>query len=188
MPRIETFKVGNFPSALLFDGESIWVANQDDDNLLKLGLDGKILATVPTQTFPRTLAFDGQSLWVGTYFAVIRHQPGGQFTGAFGVGRHPASSVFAGGYVWIANNRDNTVSRFDSSGTKVNTEVGTRPISLAFDGESIWVANQGDNTVSKLSLDGQELGTFAVGMGPRGLAFDGSHIWVTIRSMALCQS
>ena len=52
---------------------------------------------------------------------------------------------------------------------------------IAFDGRNIWVAGgSGFNTVTMLSsVNGNLVGSFAVGPNPWGVVFDGANIWVT---------
>jgi YVTN family beta-propeller protein len=57
--------VGSSPSALAFDGKTLWVANQGDDTVQ--GIDvatGSVGPTLPTGSQPVALAHDGQALWV----------------------------------------------------------------------------------------------------------------------------
>jgi hypothetical protein len=54
------FEVGRRPEALVFDGNHIWVANQQSDSLMKLrAIDGMNLGTFPTGTRPDALTYDG---------------------------------------------------------------------------------------------------------------------------------
>ena len=198
-PRLYTFPVGEFPVALAFDGNSIWVANLDENTLSKLALDGTELGTFPVGEGPWALTFDGQSIWVAN--AGIERARGGNTVsklaldgtvlGTFPVVQGPAALAFDGQSIWVANRGDDTVTKLALDGTVLGTfTVGDRPLGLAFDGESIWVANTrsfgGDvdyteGRVTKLALDGTDLGTFSVGDRPFpiALAFDGESIWVT---------
>jgi len=56
--------VGSGPSALIFDGQSVWVANEWDDTVQ--GVDpatGSVGPTIPTGRRPVALVYDGQWLW-----------------------------------------------------------------------------------------------------------------------------
>lgn len=65
------------------------------------------------------------------------------------VGIYPASLVFDGKLLWVANLDDNTVQAIDPVTKKVNApiQVGKAPSNLAFDGARLWVVNSGDDTV-----------------------------------------
>ena len=64
VPSWGSFRVGNGPVDILFDGESIWVANAGDDTVTQLSLLGLHLGTYRVGDGPVALAFDGQSIWV----------------------------------------------------------------------------------------------------------------------------
>jgi len=60
-----TFKVGEFPVGMAFDGANIWVANAQSDNVMKLrASDGTLLGTFKVGKFPIGVAFDGTNIWV----------------------------------------------------------------------------------------------------------------------------
>jgi DNA-binding beta-propeller fold protein YncE len=65
---------------------------------------------------------------------------------------NPHSFAFDGGYIWVTNSGDNTVTQLRATdGLNVGSfRVGNTPRGVAFDGASIWVANEGSNTGSKL--------------------------------------
>jgi YVTN family beta-propeller protein len=61
----DAINVGNFPSALAFDGKTLWVANQGDDTVQ--GIDaatGSVGPAIPTGSQPVALVHDGRDLWV----------------------------------------------------------------------------------------------------------------------------
>ena len=60
-----TIEVGKQPSALAWDGFSLWVANQSDNTVQQVdpGTD-TVLATIEVGKHPSALAWDGFSLWV----------------------------------------------------------------------------------------------------------------------------
>lgn len=62
--NLGAFSVGPEPSALAFDGQSIWVASFLDTTVTRLALDGTELGTFPVGPAPVALAFDGESVWV----------------------------------------------------------------------------------------------------------------------------
>jgi serine/threonine-protein kinase len=166
VPTIRSFKVGSGPISLLYHDGAMMVVNQDDDSLTRLALDGSEIWTRPLHTYPRTLISDGESLWAGTYFAIRKMTAEAEVQGVWAAGRHPVAMASGAGYVWVANDQDNTVSRFAPDGTLESFAIGRQPAALVFDGSSIWVANQGDNTLSKLSSTGELLGTYPTENGP----------------------
>lgn len=107
------------------------MVNQDDDSVTRLNLDGTENWTRPLHTYPRTLAFDGQSIWAGTYFAIRKMSPEAEVQGVYAAGRHPVAMVYGGGYIWIANDEDDTVSRFEPDGKVISIPVGSNTVALA---------------------------------------------------------
>jgi YVTN family beta-propeller protein len=69
------------------------------------------------------------------------------------VGDGPPGITFAGGYLWVANNGSNSVSKLEpGAGTLVGTFAVSRgPFGVVFDGTNIWVASMAAGTVSKTS-------------------------------------
>jgi len=199
----ETFTGFERPQGLLFDGEFIWVVDVGADSVIKMSLDGVVLARTEVGLFPRALAFDGEKVWVAnaghnTISTLDRDgellstlTPGGGATG-------PAALIYDGKNVWVAAAWGNRIVRLDHDG---ETEFSIRipgehpaPSAMTFDGESIWVASLNVAEVQKLDVDNEQLehfkvgsrntgylgvGTFTGGQGPTSVAFDGENIWVT---------
>jgi DNA-binding beta-propeller fold protein YncE len=60
-----TFAAGSGPSAVVFDGTNVWVANVTGASVSKLrASDGTVLGTFPVGNNPSGLAFDGANMWV----------------------------------------------------------------------------------------------------------------------------
>lgn len=98
-------------------------------------------------------------------------------------------AIDAGGNVWTANNRNNSVSKFDSNGNALSPETGfvggglNVPGAIAIDGSgNAWAANSRASSVSEFDSNGAPLsaGGYAVSAGgiPEGIAIDGSgNVW-----------
>ena len=114
-----------------------------------------------------------------------------EFDGASGalrrtitVGRTPTGVAVARGWLWVANTRDDNVSRIDLfSGEEVGrpTAVGARPNGLALGAGAMWVANGGDDSVTRLDPDtGRVVGdSIAVGRQPIAIRVEARTAWVT---------
>jgi hypothetical protein len=48
----------------MFDGDNLWVSMYFDDQLIRMDLDGTILATFPVPRAPYEMAYDGVAVWV----------------------------------------------------------------------------------------------------------------------------
>ena len=102
----------------------------------------------------------------------------------FQVGHAPKGVLFDGGFLWITNTADNTVTkRRANDGTYVGTyPVGAAPIGMTYDGARLWVANSGEDTVTRLIASDPAISTtIPVGANPNGLCFDGRYVWAINR-------
>ena len=64
--RLGEFRVGNGPVDILYDGESIWVANAGSNNVMRLSTTGLTLGVFEVESGPVSLAFDGKDVWVAS--------------------------------------------------------------------------------------------------------------------------
>ena len=191
VPTIQTFRVGGGPTGIMFDGESVWIANQSDDTIQRLEPDGSEGLVVPLPDFyPRALAYDGDTMWLATFFGIRMLSDDYQIVASFRPGRRPAALKYAGGYIFASNNDDGTITALalpekirelggempaavppdHTAPTPIgNYKVGSNPIAMEWDGSNLWVANNYDNTVMKLRpIDGTILATVEVGRRPQG--------------------
>jgi outer membrane protein assembly factor BamB len=98
----QTFKVGNQPRGVAFDGTNIWVANSGDDTVTELrASDGTVVGNFNVGSAPDGVVFDGANIWVvneGNNFRVagsvtkLRASDGG-LLGTFKVGRRPSTAM-----------------------------------------------------------------------------------------------
>jgi YVTN family beta-propeller protein len=104
----------------------------------------------------------------------------GELSDQFAVGRGPSAAAAGAGSVWVANQRDGTVSRVDADSRQIQTiDVGRDPSSLAFGGGSVWVASAERRGVSQIDPGtNRVLTTIEVGNAPSGVAFAFGAVWV----------
>jgi len=111
---IQSFPVGDAPVGLVSDGENIWVANYNDNNVMKLrASDGVVLGTFPVKTGPGRLAFDGASIWVACAVGTVTklRASDGTVEDNVPVGRDPEFITFDGANMWVTNTTDDTVTK-----------------------------------------------------------------------------
>jgi DNA-binding beta-propeller fold protein YncE len=73
------------------------------------------------------------------------------------VGDFPKEMVFAGGDLWVVNERSNNVMRIDPKTAKVvgkPIKVGRFPVGIAAGAGSLWVANNRSDTVTRIDPGG----------------------------------
>ncbi|HJV04531.1 MAG TPA: ABC transporter substrate-binding protein, partial [Actinomycetota bacterium] len=97
-------------------------------------------------------------------------------------GRGRASGVaVAGGFIWVTNTDDRTVSVIDPDAHRVvdTVVVGNAPAGIAAEGGRVWVTNSVDATVSEIDAsNGRVLGTYPVGERPVAAAVGRGAVWV----------
>lgn len=143
----------NRPSGEIYDGTSVWVADDGDNTLKKLDSTGNVISTVAVGFTPGVPGFDGTNIWV----------PNLNF-GNISIVR--AKGVLAGTVIATL------------SGNGMNG-----PNQAAFDGERIIVTNHGGDSVSLWKAsDFSVIGVFPLGAGsaPSGVCSDGLNFWIVL--------
>ena len=104
---------GSGPSAIVFDGEGLWVAIGASNTVVKLATDGRRLGDFTVEGWPMGLLFDGESVWVTEYVddTVTRLGLDGTALDTYPVERGPHVMTFDGDNVWVGNFDAGTVSR-----------------------------------------------------------------------------
>ena len=103
----------------------------------------------------------------------------GDITEQFPVGRDPSALAVGGGSVWVANSRDETVSRVDRGHQIVTIPVGRDPTGLAFAAGSLWVTSREDRTLSQLNVARNRIARpIRLGNAPRALAEGFGALWI----------
>ena len=179
-----TISVGNRPTALAFDGTSLWVANYAGNSIMKINpATGVVSQTINVGINPIALALDGISIWVANYSSnsVMKINPAtGAVSSQITVGSNPSALAFDGNSIWVANINSNNVMKINTVTGAVSPPITVMsPYALSFDGSSVWVANSNGSIVMKINpVTGVVAPPIAVGAYPSSLAFDGSSIWV----------
>jgi DNA-binding SARP family transcriptional activator/streptogramin lyase len=117
----------------------------------------------------------------------------GRLTKSFPVGRDPGALTVAFDSLWVANYRDETVTRIDrASGQSVTVPVGGHPTGITPFGSSIWVWTlegllvpidpRYDSAGKPMSLAAEIVGARAPEVGPQSLggriAAGGGFLWI----------
>ena len=123
------------------------------------------------------------ALVIGNCGSLLRWDLPGCHLANYATGNNPSGIAFDGTNLWITNEQDNTVSKFNpTTGTKVDFPTGTTPTAVAFDGANIWVANIDSDNLSKFNPATGARTNFAIGDSPTGVAFDGTSLWVVLQN------
>jgi predicted Ser/Thr protein kinase len=194
-PQVNTYAVGRSPRALLFDGQSIWVANTSSDTVVRLTATscaasadpcGKTVGTaVPVDTLPVALAYDGKAVWVAsalnstlTKFDVTTGQPSAKYH----LKSVPSALVYADNALWSSDSINGSVTRIGLDGTSGSSyAVGQSPISLTYEKQHLWIAAQADSALVELDpVKGSVVQTVKLEGQPYAVAFDGKLVWAAL--------
>ncbi|HWT80618.1 MAG TPA: hypothetical protein VN648_17675, partial [Candidatus Methylomirabilis sp.] len=103
-------QVGSFdltkadPTALAFDGASVWVTNALNQTVTKLrASDGAVLGSFPAGNAPSALAFDGANIWIadqGSDSVTQLRASDGAALKTFAAGPQPVGVAFDGANIW----------------------------------------------------------------------------------------
>jgi YVTN family beta-propeller protein len=178
---VATVPVGADPTALAFDGSSIWTANRGDHTVSRIDVVADtVTATVDIENRPTAIVFDGQYVWVSGSAGLYKINSAGAVVDTVPVGAGALALAFDGESIWVANFDALALTKLDPSSGAVEASVTTgRCAGLAFDGTYLWASQLFDRAVVTIDVDlNRVVGRTGVGERPLGLAFDGTHIWV----------
>ena len=192
------------PTNICIDaGGNLWINNGFANNISEFSSSGAAAMNSPFSgggiDGGIDIACDAAGhVWISNFYAVLGELTtsgavvtSGGYTGG-GLNESYGIAVDSSGNVWTANDGNNSISKFNSSGAAQSGSSGytggglNSPQYIAVDrAGNVWVANAGSHSISEFNssgmaitgLNGYQLPTAAA---TRELAIDGSgNIWVT---------
>src|SRR5208282_389266 len=101
------FQAGGYPIAAAFDGQSIWVANANSNNIMRFrSSDGALLGTYAAGSVPSGVAFDGSNIWVTSQGGILVYKfqaSTGALLATIEVGFPTLGIAFDGTNIWVAD-------------------------------------------------------------------------------------
>jgi YVTN family beta-propeller protein len=96
------------------------------------------------------------------------------------LGSAPSAIAAGGGFVWVASDADETVSRLDPTARTVQTlTLGGDPGGVAYGSGSLWVTNREERGLVQINPETSAVvQTITVGNGPGALAVGKDAVWV----------
>ncbi len=98
----------------------------------------------------------------------------------------PKGVVTVGNEVWVVNNGNNTISRFNADGSSAGSTLSGNGLNSPYDGavvnNQVWIVNAGNNSISRFNTDGSSAGSAITGnslSAPKGIVVVGSQVWVS---------
>ena len=188
---LRTIPLGTTPTGVAAGKDAVWVAEGAAGALARVNPEfnevtktiENLAGAIRVSGGPRgSVAVGGGSVWVAYgSTAVARIDAVSNRVIATGYAGFAASAIAYGeGALWIANQTDNTVSRFSpETNRKIgDVNVGRGPSGVAVGGGSVWVADTGDDAVSRIDPRSRSVTTIPVGDAPVGIAYGEGGVWV----------
>ncbi len=177
----------------------IWVADYNNNQVMKLSDYGDILATISGFSYPRSVDVDlsDGSVWVADYNNNRMVKLSGDIADGYDLGTNSGSHLIVSGFnrpwsvsvdhsdgsVWIADYSNNQVVKLASDGTELVRTSGfyyPQAVSVNPTDGTVWVADTSHSEVVKLASDGTELVRVSGFSSPRSISVnptDGT-VWV----------
>lgn len=97
------------------------------------------------------------------------------------VGAAPSGVAVGGGWVWVTNRDDGTVTGLRlAGGERGPFPVGTAPTGIAYFRGALWVAASGSGVVDRVNpATGRVMKKIPTGNGPQGVAVTANRVWVS---------
>ena len=185
---LQRIRVGGAPGPIALGGGRVWVADEDGRGVSAVNAQGGRVYRrgLAPRAEPLRLAVGAGGLWVSSASTgnVRRIDLGDlRVDPAIPVGRGPAGVTVAGGLVWVANSRGETVSKVDPSIQAVLAapiDVGGRPGGIDAGTSTVWVASAAEDAVTRIDLESgeREGAPIEVGSEPGAVAVGGEAVWV----------
>jgi streptogramin lyase len=133
--------------------EAIWIALEEKLIQIHPGT-GVAASSVSLGAHIRGVVADGSAAWMISGLGLTRVSPTGQPQETLPIGTDPGAIALAGGLVWVADLRDNTIRGFDPQTRTVveRLEIGSGATDVAVSGSTMVVLNQVDRTVTVIRL------------------------------------
>lgn len=187
--------VGIRPASVLFAHGALWVANLDDDTVLRLDPRTKrVIKTIATGTAPGGLVGTQDAVWaIGADGVVLRIDPevnevvariptvkvgslpGGSAAGVSVAATSAAVWAVSGGHFSVPQ-----VFRIDPATNLARPFVatGNAPTAVAVGFGDLWVTDSFENTVTRVDPAGVVVAPIPVGHGPIAVAVGNDAVWV----------
>jgi YVTN family beta-propeller protein len=190
IPASGSGPVGQGGPGLVFASGSLWVANYDQRQVVRVEPDADPTAMIPVRASPTAIVAAQDAVWVAG-----RTQTGGGLVVRIDAGanqvaqtiplRHPPTGLAItpdGGRVWVATAADKAVHRIDTGAGGVVKEIDLPepPDQAAYGDGAVWVTSTKGNAVMRIDADTSKVKKppIRVGNGPSGIAFGGDRVWV----------
>ena len=191
IPASGSGPVGQGGPGLAFASGSLWVANHDQRQVVRVEPDADPTARISVRASPTAVVAAQDAVWVAG-----RTQSGGGLVARIDTGanqvvgetiplRHPPTGLAItpdGQTVWVATAADKAVHRIDTAagGVVKQIDLPEAPDQAAYGDGAVWVTSTKGNAVMRIDADTSKVKTppIRVGNGPSGIDFGADRVWV----------
>jgi YVTN family beta-propeller protein len=188
--------VGARPASVVFADGALWVANLDDQDVMRIDPKAKrIVRTIRIPEAPTALAAGAGAVWTigGARGVVRRIDPLFKVAGdpietvkvgtLLGGAHVPETVAASSGNVWAVSGgvlSTPRLSRIDPARKRVAARfpTGNGPTAIALGFGDLWMTDGFENTVSRIDPTGAVVATINVGHGASAVAVGEGAVWV----------
>lgn len=190
--RVETvydFPGEPFAVALSADEQSLFVSDWKGNAVVRISIrDGKETGRIAVGNAPASLTLDAacKRLFVadrGSATVSVVDVKTWKLVSSVAVGASPFALAAHGSQIYVANVKDNTVSRLETDTLKetwrVKMEAMPYGMAVTNDGKQVWATAQQKGVLQRISADGSvDKNSVKVGRYPEGVAISGGRAYV----------
>jgi YVTN family beta-propeller protein len=178
------------PTAIAVGAGGVWVAHGLLGELSRIDPEFGSLTKIPVADTAfgapgGGVAIEGRSVWAvfGDSTLARIDVAENRVAGKGLAGIQPSGVAVGSGAVWVSNEGDATVLRFnpdtfEEGPVRAPISVGTRPSAIAFGEDALWVPNAADGTVTRIDRLSGATSTIPVGEQPTAVAVGAEAVWV----------
>lgn len=131
-------------SAIVYDGNNVWVSDESVGRIFKLDASGAILQTVTVATSPLAMVFDGANLWVthnSSAISVVHASTGAVLATLTGNGLNgPSAAAFDGQRILVSNLTGVSLWKAADLTAIGSVALSGTPQGVCSDGIDFWIA------------------------------------------------
>jgi YVTN family beta-propeller protein len=178
------------PTAIAVGADGVWVAHGLLGEVTRVDPQFGSLTRIPVAgtafgSPEGGVAIDGRSIWVVFGDSTLARIDGAanRVAGKGLAGTQPSGVAVGSGSVWVANEGDANVLRFnpdtfEAGPVRTPISVGRRPSAIAFGEDALWVPNAADGTVNRIDRLSGSTRTITVGKEPAAVVVGAGAVWV----------
>jgi DNA-binding SARP family transcriptional activator len=162
---------------------SLWVANHDDNVVLRVDpTTGVVQGRIRTQ-WPEIVVYGNGAVWATSNFMGLRRiDPAtNQITASVALPSPISGVTTGGGFVWATNETKGSLYKIDPSGQIIATyQTGEGAQAVSFAKGVVWVANQDVGTVTGIDAATEARHTYRFGHPVQTVAASGGRLLVAL--------